>query len=397
MTERSELPNQRIGLIIAAAVVGVAVLVVVLVRRAERQVNDVALADQAQRVSTVHATAATYRATHAYVGTLEPWTAASVGPQFVSAYVETVAVRPGAIVKQGDVLATLDCRDVHSSAAAVAARARALDAEQQALASQVKRLDELKTHGYVSADDVEQKTAASLAQTEQLAAEKAHLSSVSLEVADCVLRAPFDGEVTARVADPGAFVRPGSTIVALADRHTVRFTADVPENDFRAIAPGTHVALHVDSIGVDLDGVVARRTPSADYATRTVHFEVDLANADRALPVNVTATASIEVGDAIAAAQLPLRAASVQNGRASLFVVDPTASPFGDAAREGSLARAERIAHARSVPVVGERGDALFVDAKALPPGAQVVTEGRTLLADGDRVAPELEKPMVQR
>jgi hypothetical protein len=168
-------------------------------------------------------------------------------------------------------------------------------------------------------------------------------------------------------------VRPGASIVALTDRHTVRFTADVPENDFRAVAPTTHVALHVDSIGVDLAGMITRRTPSADYATRTVHFEVDLPNADHAIPVNVTAVAAIEVGDSIATTQVPTRAASVQNGRASVFVI------------EGE------IAHARTAPIVGERVDTLFVDASALPPGAQVVTEGRTLLADGERVAPQLE------
>jgi membrane fusion protein, multidrug efflux system len=373
------IASQRTSLVIGIGVAAVAVTTVALVRHAEKRVDNVALADHAQPVTTIRTVATTYRPTRTYVGTLEPWNAAYVGPQFVAAYVQTVDVRPGAIVKQGDVLARLDCRDVSSSTAAVAARARALDAQQQALASQVKRLDELKQNGYVSADDVEQKTAASLAETDQLAAEKSHLSSMSLQVADCVLRAPFDGEVTARSVDPGAFVRPGANIVALTDRHIVRFTADVPENDFRAVAPGVHVKLHVDSIGVDLDGTIARRTPSADYSTRTVHFEVDLDNANRAIPVNVTGVAIIEVGDPTPTTQLPLRAASVQNGRATIFIVE------------------HGIAHARTVPVVGERGDALFLDANTLPAGAQVVTEGRTLLADGDRVAPQPEGMSVQK
>jgi membrane fusion protein, multidrug efflux system len=373
MTERSTFVSKRTGMTLVFSVAAIAVLLVGLVHRSERDVNSVALADQPQPVSIVRTVAASYRATRTYVGSLEPWNVASVGPQFVSAYVDTVEVRPGAVVKKGDVLATLDCRDVHSSAAAVAARARALDAQQQALASQVKRLGELQQHGFVSADDVEQKTAASLAETEQLAAERAHMSSVSLEVADCVLRAPFDGEITARVIDPGAFVRPGASIIGLTDRHTVRFTADVPENDFRSVEPGTKVSLHVESLGVDLTGTITRRTPSADYSTRTVHFEVDLPNADRSIPVNVTAVATIEVGDTIATTQLPIRAAAVQNGRAFVFVVD------GD------------VAHLRNAPVIGERGDTLFVDVSALPPGAQVVTEGRALLSDNAHVVAQAE------
>jgi membrane fusion protein (multidrug efflux system) len=379
MIERPTIASRRTSVTVVFGVAAVAVLLVTLVRRSEKTVNTVALTDRPQPVGVIRTTAASYRAIRSYVGTLEPWNMASIGPQFVSAYVESVEVRPGAVVKKGDVLATLDCRDVHSSAVAVAARARALDAQQQALANQVKRLGELQQHGFVSADDVEQKTAASLAETEQLAAEKAHMSSVSLEVADCVLRAPFDGEITARQADPGAFVRPGASIVAVTDRHTVRFTADVPENDFRAVAPSTHISLHVDSIGVDLDGAITRRTPSADYATRTVHFEVDLPNADHTIPVNVTAVATIEIGDAITTTQVPIRAASVQNGRAAVFVVE------GD------------IAHARTAPIIGERGDTLFVEASALPSGAQVVTEGRTLLADGDHVTSQPERTAVTK
>jgi hypothetical protein len=41
--------------------------------------------------------------------------------------------------------------------------------------------------------------------------------------------------------------------------------------------------------------------------------------------------------------------------------------------------------------VLGERGGSLFVDPK-LGAGAQVVTEGRALLQDGDRVEAKLER-----
>jgi len=37
-------------------------------------------------------------------------------------------------------------------------------------------------------------------------------------VSDCVLRAPFDGEIATRLVDPGAFVRPGTSIVSVIDR-----------------------------------------------------------------------------------------------------------------------------------------------------------------------------------
>ncbi|MFT3693644.1 MAG: efflux RND transporter periplasmic adaptor subunit [Kofleriaceae bacterium] len=364
---------------VAIGVVAVSLTIVGLVHRADGRRSEVALADAPRPVSAIRATQASFRAQRSYVGTLESWNEANVGPQFIAAYVETVAVRPGAEVKKGQVLATLDCRNARSSSAAVAARARALDAQQQALASQAKRLSELGEHGYVSADDVEQKHAVSVAETEQLSAERAHLSSMALEVEDCVLRAPFDGEVITRSADPGSFVHPGATIVTVSDRSTVRFAADVPENDFDVVASGATVALHIDSIHRDLTGTVKRRTPSADLATRTVHFEVDLENANHELPVNVTGVATLDVGAPIAASQLPVRAAAVQGTRASVYLVD------GD------------VAHAKTVTVLGERGDMLYLDPKALPAGSEVVTEGRSTLGDGEHVAARVEGQLVQK
>ena len=60
-------------------------------------------------------------------GTVEPWISAKVGPQYVSAYVDTVLVRPGAVVKRGRVLATLNCQNPAAMTRAIAEQARAVD------------------------------------------------------------------------------------------------------------------------------------------------------------------------------------------------------------------------------------------------------------------------------
>ena len=44
------------------------------------------------------------------------------------------------------------------------------------------------------------------------------------------------------------------------------------------------------------------------------------------------------------------------------------------------------IAHARTLRVRGERGGSLYFDTHDLEPGTSIVTEGRALLVDGDRV-----------
>ncbi len=339
---------------------------------AEGQTNKVALASTAKPVTVVLAKASTYRASRTYVGTSQPWVEAKVGPQLDSAYVDTMLVRPGAVVKKGDVIATLDCRNASATSQAVRMQARALEARQQAVAHESSRVQGLLDGGFVSPNEAEQKSAQSAAEQASLLAEQAKLLGSSLEVNDCVLRAPFDGEVATRSIDPGAFVRPGTSIVSLVDRKIVRIVADAPEVDFDVVAQGTKVLVQIPSTKRDLVATVSRRAPAADPGTRTVHYELDVNDPTREIPVGTTAEMRIEVGDSVPASEVPLYAASVRGTKASLFVID------GD------------VAHVRVVRVEGEIGGQLFLDPE-LKTGTRVVTEGRALLNDGDRVLAVLD------
>ena len=274
-------------------VIGVAVVLLLIaggfmIHRAESQTNKVALGTTARPVTVVDAKASTFRSSRTYVGTVEPWVEAKIGPQLVSAYVDTVLVRPGAVVKKGEVLATLDCRNATATSQAIAMQARALDARQQAVAHEASRVQGLLDGGFVSPNEAEQKTAQSAAEQAQLLAQQAKLLGSSLEVNDCVLRSPFDGEVAVRTTDPGAFVRPGNSIVSVVDRRLVRVIADAPEIDFDVVAPSTKVNIHVTATNRDLIATISRRAPSADSGTRTVHFELDIPDSDRSIPVGTT-------------------------------------------------------------------------------------------------------------
>lgn len=363
-----------IPLAIVAGVTAVLALGAAMVWRAEANVNKVALASSAKPVTVIEAKAATFRAARTYVGTLQPWVEARVGPQFVAAYVDTVLVRPGAVVKHNEVLATLDCRNASATNQAVSMQARAIDAQQKAIADEAARLRSLLDGGFVSPNEAEQKTAQSAAEEAQLLSQKAKMMTAALEVSDCVLRAPFDGEIASRTEDPGAFVRPGSTIVTVVDRSTVRVVGDAPESDFGAVAPGTVTRVHVLATSRNLKGIIARRAPAADPGTRTIHFEIDIPDPAHELPVGTTGEISIDVGEPVAATELPLYATTIRGEKATLFVVE------GD------------VAHSRTVRVMGEIGGSVFL-ATDVKPGSRVVTDGRALLEDGDRVAARTPPP----
>jgi membrane fusion protein, multidrug efflux system len=351
---------------------GVAIVVALgagLIVHAESKTNKIALSSKPKPVSYVLAKQSSYRPSREYVGTIRPWVEANVGPQFVEAYVDTVLVRPGATVKRNEVLGTLDCRNANAATQAIASQARAIDARQKAIADEAARKKGLLDGGFIAESDVIQAVAKSEAEAAQLSAQRASLAQSSLQVNDCVLRAPFEGEVGARYVDPGGFARPGSAVVTVVDRSTVRVTVDVPESDFDYVSPGTKAKIHVIATGKLLDASVSRRAPTADPGTRTVHVEIDVLDPQRTLPVNTTAEVHIDVGEPVPATEIPIAAATVQNHKAVFFTVD------GD------------VAHVHAIPLLGEIGGGFYLAPADLAPGAKIVTEGRGLLGDKDVVS----------
>ena len=355
-------------IVIGAGVLGVVLLGGLMMWRADAKTNKVALSSSAKPVTYVIAKSSPYRPSRMYVGTLQPWVEANVGPQLISAYVDTVLVRPGAIVKAGEVLATLDCRNASAVQRGIASQARAIDARQRAVADEAARTQGLLDGGFVSANEAEQKTAQSASDLAQLESMKAQLAGTALQVNDCVLRAPFAGEISRRSIDPGAFVRPGASIVTVVDRNTIRMTADAPEVDFDVVAPGTKASVHVYATKKDLPATISRRAPAADLTTRTVHFEIDIPDPKREIPVGTTGEVHIDVGEPVPATEIPLFAATLRGAKATVFTLE------GD------------VAHAKTFQVKGEAGGSVFLD-PALAAGTHVVTEGRALLDDGDHVA----------
>jgi hypothetical protein len=98
-----------------------------------------------------------------------------------------------------------------------------------------------------------------------------------------------------------------------------------------------------------------------------VHFEIDIQDPTRSIPVGTTGEVRIEVGTPIPATELPLYAATIRGEKANVFTVE------------------QGVARQQTVAVNGESGGSLFLNT-ALAPGTLVVTEGRALLEDGDQI-----------
>jgi len=223
--------------------------------------------------------------------------------------------------------------------------------------------------GFVSPDEAEQKTAESTSKQAELLSAQAKLLTASLEVSDCIMRAPFDGEIAKRLMDPGTFARPGGIVVTVVDRNTVRVIADVPEGDFAAVAPGTPAKYPCSCYRSRPDRQHFATIPAADPSTRTIHLEIDLCRSGTQAPGALDGRAD-------------------HRGRRA-HCCDPNSADCCQRSQRQSLVFVveEGVAHKTRVGVLGEIAGILFVE-PTLKPGVEVVTEGRALLTMATRSPP---------
>jgi HlyD family secretion protein len=118
----------------------------------------------------------------------------------------------------------------------------------------------------------------------QVVAAAGSLQNVQAQLEDTIIRAPFDGVVVRKYADPGAFVTPttsgsavssatASSILALASNNQV--VANVAEANIAQIKVGQTVTLQVDAYpNKKFNGRVVSISPQAIVSQNVTSFEV---------------------------------------------------------------------------------------------------------------------------
>ena len=145
------------------------------------------------------------------------------------------------------------------------------------------------------------------------------------------VRAPYDGIVTARFADPGALIQIATSsatsaipLFTVMDLSTVRVYANVPQDDTPFVVPGTTKAMvYVKELaGRTFQGAVTRSTLALDPTTRSMLIEIDLPNPDHALRPGTFAEATLALREIPDALVVPPNALSTANKTKLIFVVD---------------------------------------------------------------------------
>ena len=105
----------------------------------------------------------------------------------------------------------------------------------------------------------------------EAAAARASMALAAQRLADAVLKAPYDGVVRDRLAEPGDFVTPQNPVLSLARSSPVWVRAYLPERELGRVKPGMAAAIRTDSFpGKDYQGWVGFISPTAEFTPKNV-------------------------------------------------------------------------------------------------------------------------------
>jgi RND family efflux transporter MFP subunit len=228
----------------------------------------------------------------------------------------------GQFVKKGQVLAELDRTDytlqleraraaltqalarVGLDATQVDAKAESTAAMRQAQAQmedawnkfesarKLKESGDISEQRFVEAEKAYRARQAAMEATkDELRVQMAGVDALKTEIkiaekrlSDTVLRAPFDGAISARPASPGLYVKDNAVIFTLVKTWPLRLRVEVPEAESTTAKAGTTLVFTTEAIpDKEFHAVVRELNPTLDARSRTLVAEARIVENDARL------------------------------------------------------------------------------------------------------------------
>lgn len=280
----------------------------------------------------------------------------------IGGFLKDLKVDMGDHVKKGQVLASLDQREINAEAAR--ASAAAIKAKRD-----LARIEPLLKNGYVSQQKVDDAKSA-------LAIANADLASITFNRKLATIVAPSDGVILARHVEQNEIVAAGTPILTVSQGEAeLILKASLSDRDVAALAVGDKAEVTLDAFrNVKIDAHVRRISAMSDERTGTFDVEVVLDNAPKGTESGFIGVARIRAGtdksEGPMALAIPASAILEGHGAtATVYVIDKTSMTV-------KLTR---------VGVAGVEGDDVLISS-GLKTGDEVVSAGAPYLREGSPV-----------
>jgi RND family efflux transporter MFP subunit len=221
----------------------------------------------------------------------------------VNSYVKKLLVDIGSEVHAGQLLVVLEAPEINSQLAGAQSRIKQYEAVYYASKATYDRLvSTSKTPGTISLNDLEQAEAKKNADMANVEAAKSALKEVSANLAYLEIRAPFDGVITSRNVNLGAYVGPGGKgsdpLFTLQDQNRLRLVVSVPENYTGSLSNKSEVNFTIKALPNEkFTAQVKRMAGALDEKLRAERLEMDVYNKSKKLLPHMFAEVNVPLPD----------------------------------------------------------------------------------------------------
>jgi RND family efflux transporter MFP subunit len=257
-------------------------------------------------------------------GRTEAYTDAPIYAQ-TSGYLKEWHFDIGAKVKAGDVLAQIDTPEVDQELAQAQAQLKVAQAALNLAEVTYRRSQDLFNRNVIAAEDFD--TAADTYRENQamIMADQANINQLEALEAFKIIRAPFDGIVTARNTDLGDYIAAGSgtQLFRMQQTSPLRVYVTVPQAFADLVKIGTEGELTLDEFpGRKFLGHVTDTAKAIDPTSRTLLTELQIPNETGQLLPGAYALITLQVRDKAGILTIPSNALLFRSEGTTVGVVD---------------------------------------------------------------------------
>lgn len=196
-----------------------------------------------------------------------------------------VTVIPGTPVQRGQVLVRLEGTDLEARLAQARAQLDGAEAEAVRAAADAHRVRNLHAKEAATRQSLDVALAAERQSQAKVHEMRQWVRQTEAQLAETVIRAPFDGVIDRRLKEPGDMGLPGQPILSFLHLPVLRLEAQIPARCVRGLNRGDTLTAVTRETAESIEAVIEELAPASDPLTETVQIKARLTTTPDPAPI----------------------------------------------------------------------------------------------------------------
>lgn len=275
----------------------------------------------------------------------------------------------GQIVKEGQVLASLDPTDYKLSADSANAQLASAKSNYVTQQANLERYKQLLQQNFVSQAQYDTQKAQFDSSKAQFEEAQNQLSNSRNQVQYTTLKAPSDGVITSINMDAGQVVSAGQTVATMAVSGKKEVEIELPEAQINNYKVGMPANIKIWATNQLYSGFVRIINQASDQQTRTFTARVVINNSDGNIKYGMAADVTVTPLNSTDGIELPLNSLYAKDGKSYIWILDQNSK-----------------AKLLPISVISTDGSSMKIKSSTLHRGDRVVSAGTNFVYEGQKL-----------